>query len=214
MPLPEAVPEQPPRPEGEAVAAPPLPAVKIRRWALRPLRRKLNYVGILGGILAFVALIMPWWTETASVPVTSLGSSTAIDFPLYLYEASAAVLANPPTRLVTLDPWFCWATLALATLAALLAIVGSAVSGKGKWILVVGGVVALLSIVVFAGGFQSELSRTGSGVDLFTATLGPWGTLTAYPSFGFWGVFVAAVLMLVAARRSAVPTTVPPASVQ
>ena len=104
--------------------------------------------------------------------------------------------------------------MALATLAALLAIVGSAVSGKGKWILVVGGVVALLSIVVFAGGFQSELSRTGSGVDLFTATLGPWGTLTAYPSFGFWGVFVAAVLMLVAARRSAVPTTVPPASVQ
>lgn len=188
--------------------------MKVRRWALRPLGRKLNYVGILGGILAFVALIMPWWTETASVPVMGLGDSTAIDFPLYLYEALAAVLANPPTRVVTLDPWFCWATLALAALAALLAVLGSATSGKGKWILVIGGVVALLSIVVFAVGLQSELSRTASGVDLFTAASGTWGTLTAYPSFGFWGAFVAAVLMLAAARRSAVPTTVPPASVQ
>jgi len=157
---------------------------------------------------------MPWWTVTASVPVMGLGNSTAIDFPLYLYEASAGVLANPPTRVVTLNLWFCWATLALAALAALLAIVGSAVSGKGKWILVIGGVVALLSIVVFAVGLQSELSTTGSGLDLFTVASGTWGTLTTYPSFGFWGAFVAAVIMLVAARRSAVIKTAPPVTVQ
>jgi len=214
MPVPEVVPQQPPRPEGEAVAVPSRPAVKVRRWALRPLGRKLNYVGILGGILAFVALIMPWWTETASVPVMGLGNSTAIDLPLYLYETSASVLANPPTRVVTLGLWFCWATLALAALGALWAIVGSSVSGKGKWILVFGGVVGLLSIVVFAVGLQSELSRIGSGLDLFTAASGTWGTLTTYPSFGFWGAFVAAAIMLVAARRSAVITIVPPVTVQ
>lgn len=214
MPVPEVVPQQPPRPEGEAVAAPSRPAVKVRRWALRPLGRKLNYVGILGGILGFVGLIMPWWTETASVPVMGLGNSTAIDLPLYLYETSAIVLANPPTRVVTLDLWFCWATLALAALGTLWAIVGSAVSGKGKWILVFGGVVGLLSVVVFAVGLQSELSRIGSGLDLFTAASDTWGTLTTYPSFGFWGTFVAAAIMLVAARRSAVTTTVPPATVQ
>jgi len=214
MPAPEIVPQLPPRPEGEAVAAPSRPAVKVRRWALRPLGRKLNYVGILGGILAFVGLIMPWWTETTTVQVMGLGNSTAVDLPLYLYETSANVLANPPTRVVTLDLWFCWATLALAALAALWAIVGSAVPGKGKWILVIAGVVALLSIVLFAAGLQSELSRIGSGLDLFTAASGTWGTLTTYPSFGFWGAFVAAVVMLVAARRGAVVRTPPPATVQ
>jgi len=214
MPVPEVVPQLPPRPEGEPVAAPPRPAVKVRRWALRPLGRKLNFLGILGAILALVGLVMPWWTETATVPVMGLGNSTAVDLPLYLYETSANVLANPPTRVLTLDLWFCWAALGLAALAALWAIVGSAVSGKGKWILVIGGVVALLSVVVFAAGLQSELSRIGSGLDLFTAASGAWGALTTYPSFGFWGAIVAAAVMLVAARRSAVVRSLPPATVQ
>lgn len=157
---------------------------------------------------------MPWWTATASIPVIGLGNSTAIDFPLYLYEASASVLGNPPSQVVTLNLWFCWTALALAALAALLAIVGSAVSGKGKRILVIGGVVALISVVVFAIGLQNELSRTGSGLDLFKTASGTWGTLTTYLSFGFWGAFVAAAIMFVAARRSAVIATAPPVTTQ
>jgi hypothetical protein len=174
--------------------------VEATRWSLRPLGRKLNYVGILGGILALASLVMPWWTATATVPVIGLGNSTAIDFPLYLYKASANVLANPP-RIVTLDLWFCWAALALAALAALWAIVGSAVSGRGKWMLVIGGVVALISIIVFGVGLQDELSRTGSGLDLFKMVSSSWGTITTYLSFGFWAALIAAATMLGAARR-------------
>jgi hypothetical protein len=181
---------------------------------LRPLGGKLNYVGILGGILALASLVMPWWTATATVPVIGLGNSTAIDFPLYLYKASANVLANPPPRIVTLDLWFCWATLALAALAALWAIAGSAVSGRGKWMLVIGGVVALISIIVFGVGLQNELSRTGSGLDLFNMVSSSWGTITTYLSFGFWAALVAAATMLGAARRSRVIRAAPFVTVQ
>jgi predicted lysophospholipase L1 biosynthesis ABC-type transport system permease subunit len=143
-----------------------------------------------------------------------LGNSTAIDFPLYLYKASATVLAIPPPRIVTLDLWFCWATLALAALAALWAIAGSAVSGRGRWMLVIGGVVALISIIVFGVGLYNELSRTGSRLDLFNMVSSSWGTITTYLSFGFWAALLAAATMLSAAKRSSVTRAVPSVTVQ
>lgn len=164
--------------------------------------------------MAFVSLLMPWWTVTATVPVIGLGNSTAIDFPMYLYATSTGVLANPPSQVVIFDLWFCWIALALVTLAGILAIVGSTVTGRGKLILLIGGVVALLSIVLFAIGLETELSATGSGLDLFKTASGTWGTLTAYLSFGFWGALVAGATMLVAAMRSGVMTTAFPVTVQ
>jgi hypothetical protein len=89
MPVPEAALPQPARPEAETAELPSRPAVKITRAPLRPLGRKLNYVGILGGIVGLASLIMPWWTQSAVVPVVGLGNMTAIEFPLYLYESSA-----------------------------------------------------------------------------------------------------------------------------
>ena len=160
--------------------------------------------------MAFASLVMPWWTATASVPVVGLGNSTAIDFPLYLYEASASVLANPPSQVVTLDLWFCWATLALVALAGILAVVGSVMIGKGKWVLLIGGVLALLSTVVFAVGLWTELSRVGSGLDLFKTVTENWGTISTRLSFGFWGGLIAGVVMLLAAVRSRAIATAPP----
>jgi len=160
--------------------------------------------------VAFASLVMPWWTATASVPVVGLGNSTAIDFPLYLYEASASVLGNPPSQVVTLDLWFCLPTLALLALASILAIVGSVMIGKGKWILLIGGVLALLSIVVFAVGLWTELSRVGSGLDLFKTVTENWGTISTRLSFGFWGGLIAGVVMLLAAVRSRAIATAPP----
>jgi len=181
---------------------------------MRPLGRKLNYLGILGAIVAFASLVMPWWNMTASVPIVGLGNSTAIDFPLYLYSTSASMLANPPSQVISLNLWFCWVTLALVALAGILAIVGSIIIGKGNRILLIGGVIGLLSIVVFAVGLQIELSNAGSGLDLFKTASGTWGTLATYLSFGFWGALVAAVTMLVAAMRGGAMATVPPLTVQ
>jgi hypothetical protein len=194
--------------------APSRPAVKLGRWALRPLGRKLNNLGILGAIVALASLVMPWWNMTASVPIVSLGNSTAIDFPLYLYSISARLFANPPSQVISLNLWFCWVTLALVALSDILAIVGSMIIGKGRRILLIGGVIGLLSIVVFAVGLQIELSDAGSGLDLFKTASGTWGTLTTYLSFGFWGALVAAVTMLLAAMRGGAMASAPPWTVQ
>jgi hypothetical protein len=188
--------------------------VKLGRWTLRPPGRKLNNLGILGAIVAFTSLVMPWWNMTASVPIVGLGNSTAIDFPLYLYSNSTRLFTNPPSQVISLNLWFCWVTLALAALAGILAIVGSMIIGKGNRILLIGGVIGLLSIVVFAIGLYIELSTTGSGLDLFKTASGTWGTLATYLSFGFWAALVAAVTMLVAAMRGGAMATAPPWTVQ
>jgi hypothetical protein len=211
---PRIVLQEPPRPETVAAITPSRPAVKVGRWTLRRLGRKPNYLGILGAIVAFASLVMPWWNMTASVPIVGLGNSTAIDFPLYLYSTSASLLANPPSQVISLNLWFCWVTLALVGLAGILAMAGSMIIGKGNRILLIGGVIGLLSIVVFAIGLQSELSTAGSGLDLFKTASGTWGTLATYLSFGFWGALVAAVTMLVAAMRGGAIATAPPRTVQ
>jgi hypothetical protein len=181
---------------------------------MRPLGRKPNYLGILGAIVAFASLAMPWWNMTASIPMVGLGNSTAIDFPLYLYSNSTRLFANPPSQVISLNLWFCWVTLALVALAGILAIVGSIMVGKRNRILLVGGVIGLLSIVVFAIGLDIELSTAGSGLDLFKTASGTWGTLATYLSFGFWGALVAAVTTLVAAMRGGATATAPPWTAQ
>jgi hypothetical protein len=211
---PRIVLQEPPRPETVAAITPSRPAVKLGRWTMRPLGRKLNNLGILGGIVAFASLVMPWWNMTANVPITGLGNSTSIDFPLYLYSTSARILTNPPSQVISLNLWFCWVALALIVLAGVLAIVGSIMIGKGNRILLVGGIIGLLSIVVFAIGLQIELSTAGSGLDLFKTASDTWGTLAAYLSFGFWGALVAGVTMLVAAVRGGTMATAPPLTVQ
>ena len=210
MPVSGIIQQEPPRPETAGAAALSRPAVKVGRRTLRPLGRKLNYLGILGAIVAFASLSMPWWNLTASIPIMGLGNSTVIDFPLYLYSTSASIIVNPSTQVVSLDLWFCWATLPLVASAGIFAIVGSIAIGKGNRILLVGGIVGLISIIVFAIGLQTELTALGSGLDLFTMASGPWGALTAYLSYGFWGALVATVTMLVAATRGSVKRTAPP----
>jgi hypothetical protein len=190
------------------------PAVKVGRWTLRPLGRKLNYLGILGAMVAFASLTMPWWNITAIIPIMGLGNSTAIDFPLYLYSTSASIIVNPSTMVVSLDLWFCWATLPLVVSAGIFAIVGSIAIGKGNRILLVAGVVGLFSIVIFAIGLQTELSALGSGLDLFTMASGPWGRLTAYLSYGFWAALLATVAMLVAATRGSVRRAAHPSAIE
>jgi hypothetical protein len=188
--------------------------VKGGRWALRPLERKLNYLGILGAIVAFASLTMPWWNITAIIPIMGLGNSTAIDFPLYLYSTSASIIVNPSTLVVYLDLWFCWVTLPLVASAGIFAIVGTVATGKGNRILLIGGFVGLFSIIIFAIGLQTELSALGSGLNLFTMASGPWGRLTAYLSYGFWAALLATVAMLVAATRGSVKRVAPPSAIE
>jgi hypothetical protein len=176
---------------------------------------KPNYIGIVGGILAFISLVLPWWTMTMSSSL--MGVAYSIDVSMYPYQARIGGMGI--SLPVTMDLWFGWVALALVVLGGLLGIVGSVKSDKARMMLVVGGVLALLSIVVFALGLQIELSKAPpvSGfpaVGLFSSGSYSYEEISmnysTYLSFGFWLALVAAVVMFVASRRKPVEAVVPP----
>lgn len=164
---------------------------------------KLNYIGIIGAILAFVSIALPWWTMSMSA--TAMEVTFSADVSVYLYQASASAMGVSQT--VTMELWFGWAALALVVLGGVLGIVGGAIPDKGKMVLVVGGILALLSIVIFAVGLQTELSKAPPvsgfpGVGLFSSGsynfMGASMNYSTYLSFGFWLALVAMILMFVA----------------
>lgn len=170
---------------------------------------KPNIIGIVGGILAFVSLALPWWTMS----VSSLGIS--VDVSVYPYMASVAGFGSAAISL-----WYGWLALVLVLIGGLLGIVGSVTPGKAK-MLSVGGALALVSIIIFAVGLQLELLQgllgTGSAnVYLFgSGSIASGGVEVgyfAYLSFGFWIALVAAILMFVASRKkpAAAVTAFPP----
>ena len=164
---------------------------------------KINYVGIVAGIIAFISLALPWWTMTMSAEV--MGIRVSSDVSVYLYQVTASAMGASVT--VTMELWYGWAALALIVIAGIAAIVGSLIIGRtGKMILIVGGILALLSIIIFAAGLQGELSKAPpvSGfpaVDLFSS--GSWGFMgvsmdySSYLSFGFWTALVATIIAFI-----------------
>ncbi|MEM2971204.1 MAG: hypothetical protein QW270_02110 [Candidatus Bathyarchaeia archaeon] len=99
---------------------------------------KPNYIGIIGGILAFVSLALPWWTMTMSS--TFMGITYSVDVSVYPYQAKASAMGVSAT--VAMELWFGWAALALIILGGILGIVGSVMPAKGKTVIVIGGVLA------------------------------------------------------------------------
>jgi len=167
---------------------------------------KPNYVGIVGGILAFISLILAWWTVTFSYS----GLPISVDASLYLYQFTAVGIS-----LTTSIPWYCWVTLALIVVGGVLGIVGS-VTKFGKRFIAVGGALALLSIIVFAAGFQvSGLPFLGiSGLGFFssgTLTLGSLSVnYSSYLSFGFWIALFSAIVLFIAIRMHPKEEIAPP----
>lgn len=178
---------------------------------------KINYIGIVAGIFAFISLALPWWTFTMSAE--AMGFSISVDLSVSLYQAKASAIGMSQT--VTMDLWFGWAALALILIAGVGAIVGSMIIGKtGKMILIVAGILALLSVIIFAAGLQNELSKAplASGfpeVGLFST--GSWSIMgtsmnyLSYLTFGFWLALVAAIMSLISSGKHLVA---PPAAPQ
>jgi hypothetical protein len=140
---------------------------------------KLNYIGIVGAILAFVSIALPWWTESA------LGFS----YDLKLYDQGT---------FSTFNYWYGWLALVLVLLGGLLGLAGSVMS-SGKKIVMGGGILALIAIIVFPVGFQMDLMRLNFPIGMFGGTISGV-SFSAYLSYGFWLALVAAIIMLVAMR--------------
>lgn len=140
---------------------------------------KLNYLSIVGAILAFVSIALPWWTESAQ----------GYSYDLKLYDQGA---------LSTLNFWYGWLALVLVILGGVLGLAGSVMS-NGKRMLMGGGILALIAIIIFPVGFQMDLMRLNVPFGIFGGTVSGI-SVSAYLSYGFWLALVAAIIMLVAMR--------------
>jgi hypothetical protein len=160
---------------------------------------KPNIIGIVGGILAFVSLALPWWTMSASSSALS-GYGGSISFDVYPYMASMAGWGAAATSL-----WYGWIALILIIVGGLLGIVGSLKPDKAK-MLSYGGILALVSIILFAVGLQLDLLQgtLGTGTEniyLFASGSIDSTSYFAYLSFGFWIALAAAIVMFVASKK-------------
>jgi hypothetical protein len=164
---------------------------------------KLNITGLVGGILAFVSLALPWWTLSVSSAVTGFGNFS-VDVSIYPYMASMAGLG-----VTAIDLWFGWIALAFIIVGGLLGIIGSLKPDRAK-VLLISGALALVSIIIFAVGLQIMLLQ-GLGLDssiflfgsgsLSASEYGADVNYLAYLSFGFWIALIAAIMMFAASRK-------------
>ena len=183
---------------------------------------KINYIGIVAGIIAFISLLLPWWVMSMSAE--TIGIEVSNDVSVYPHQATTSTMGMSAT--VAMELWYGQAALVLIVIAGIAAIVGSLIIGKtGKMILIVAGILGVLSIIIFAAGLQGELSKAPpvSGypsVDLFSSgsSSGFSGMriyYSSYLTFGFWLALVATILAFIsplkhpAAPLPASPPTIP-----
>ena len=177
---------------------------------------RLNYLGFIGGILAFISLMSPWWSLTLSG--SPMGLIVSEEVNLYLYQTRVTTIGVSLSA-STNHPWYCLIALAFVVLGGLLGLVGSVIANWRRIMLSLGGIVALFSIIIFAAGLQNQISNGSgfpTGVGLFSS--GSYGHLgmhyLSYLSFGFWLALVAAIMMFAALTREPMPepaeTIIPP----
>jgi len=162
------------------------------------------------------------------VSAEAMGTEIGTDVSVYPYKATAHAREDAGTwnEPVNMDLWFGWVALVLIGEAGIAGIVGSVIVGKiGKIILIVAGILALLSIIIFPAGIQSNLSVGPPVPDAgaFWKELGLFssGSLTemgiswdysSYLSFGFWLALAAAIIAFISSLKHPVaPPPAPPA---
>jgi len=147
---------------------------------------KLNILGVVSAILAFISLALPWWVLT----VEGLGT---VSFYPWGVTGGWAAMAGYALAI--------YSALILIVISGVLGLIGSAkIGGRGRTFVLVAGILAILSVVIFAGGLQSFVASVFIKVkSLFYS--GPYNggyTASAYLSFGFWLALVAAIIAFVA----------------
>jgi hypothetical protein len=160
-------------------------------------------IGIIGAIIALIGLALPWWTYV---------QTPSYSYSIYLYQTTAHI--GGASVIGPMNLWYGWVAFVLLVLGALFGIAGSLIQARA--ILVIGGILPLLSVIIFAAGLQNQLSSTsgGSGIGLFSTGSFFVYSYTTYLSFGFWFALIGAIVMLAALLKkpkAAPQTVIPPA---
>lgn len=135
---------------------------------------KLNIIGLVSAILAFIAIVLPWYSDSIN------GYSL-----IYFIDISSRA-GFPGTAVLILI------SLVLMIIGGVLGLLGSFVIGKrGKILLMVAIILVVLSPICFA------IRIVDIGLPLFGSYMG----YSLYVSFGFFLAFVAAFLMSFSARK-------------
>ncbi|MDH5443857.1 MAG: hypothetical protein OEY99_08080 [Aigarchaeota archaeon] len=157
---------------------------------------KRNLLGVASAIMSFNSLALPWW-------VWLKGTDYFLLFP---WGDEVVAAAPPGWRWKFLNTSAIQAALAFILISGILVLVGSLVVGKrGRILLVVAGIFAVLSIGIFAVGLESSPIIWYPGVPrIFYSSMHafyPSDRWLAYLSFGFWTALVAAILAFIASLK-------------
>jgi hypothetical protein len=128
--------------------------------------RKRNYLAIIAGILALVTLALPWFNGAFK------GETNDMQFTASLYQISGTVNGTSESTVALVR--FGLVAVAFLVIAAVASFAGSIVMGKkGQMLILTGGILSLLSIVVFGAGMLNS--------DFADMDLNPSYTLSYFP---------------------------------
>jgi hypothetical protein len=114
---------------------------------------KINYLSVVAAALAFFAIALPWLTVGSSSdwvtpPIT-------MEFTAYLFQVAGTV--NGIHQTVMPNVWFLWGALVMVLASAVACLSGTLLAGrKGQVLVLVSGLMALLSLVVFGAGLLNS----------------------------------------------------------
>ncbi len=172
---------------------------------------RINYLGIIAGVLAFVSLALPWWTYSISSSLDGFTVSNEATSYLYQIRIPRPIIGTtvPPVSSIS-SPWYGLAALAFLVLGGLLGLMGGFIAKGRRIVLALGGTLALFSIIAFAAGLQNDISNGAvaglpKGAVLFSVgsynSHGSSFNYSCYLSFGFWLALIAALVMLYALTK-------------
>ncbi len=113
---------------------------------------KINYLGLIAGVVAFLSVFLPWFT----IELWTSNYSSTMNFSANLYQLTGTV--EGITQSMFLVVWFNVGPLLLMAITGLLCLVSSffAARGKRNTIFVVSCVFALLAMVIFGYGLANS----------------------------------------------------------
>jgi hypothetical protein len=164
---------------------------------------KLNLWALIGGALGILGVALPWYT--VAISASYLQGNSAMGISLYLYQTAL----SSQYALMFQVSWYNWVSLIFMLLASSLMLLGSMrtdgpsfINDNGKMLLLTGGVLFLLSVLVFPLGLLVDLSALrGLTLSLFSYTKVGDVSYTAYLTFGFWLAVAALFVAFTAARK-------------